>query len=131
MSGIGYQWFNNGNPIAGANAISFTPSVNGTYTVEVTHASSCTLLSDEFIVNTLSLNSTESLKAILYPNPAKDFVMISGIDGEFDYVILSLDDKTIQAGRTTDTIDLSLMQSGIYLLQVNTLNYRLLVDRNK
>ena len=131
MSGIGYQWYNNGNPIAGANAISYTPSVNGTYTVEVTHASSCTLLSDEFIVNTLSLNSTESLNAILYPNPAKDFVMISGIVGEFDYVILSLDGKRIQAGRTVDTIDLSLMRSGIYLLQVNTINYRLLVDRNK
>lgn len=131
MSGIGYQWFNNGNPIPGANAISYTPSVNGTYTVEVTHASSCTLLSDEFIVNTLSVNSVYVEKTMLYPNPAHKSVMISGMADEFDFILLSLDSKVVQSGRSNGSIDVSLIQSGIYVLSVNKVNYRLLVDHNQ
>lgn len=128
MSGIGYQWFNNGNPIAGANAISYTPSVNGAYTVEVTHASSCTLLSDEFLVNTLSLNTFEATQLVLFPNPAQDLVTVSGIQGSFEYALLSLDGKTIQVGHSTGSIDLRTVQSGIYFLQVTGQTYRLVVD---
>jgi hypothetical protein len=44
----GYQWYLNGNAIAGANASSFTPIQTGIYKVTVTGSLNCTNTSNEF-----------------------------------------------------------------------------------
>jgi len=49
-AGFTYQWSNNGIIISGATNSSFTASVSGSYTVEITNALSCTSTSSPIVV---------------------------------------------------------------------------------
>lgn len=55
-----YQWYNNGQPIVGANAASFTPTGPGNYTVAVTMGSCAPLVTTPFKVMKCPQNSTQS-----------------------------------------------------------------------
>jgi len=71
-TGIGtYQWFFNGNP-AGTNSNTFTPTTNGTYTLQITDALGCNRLSAAFVITTTGINEIAGENGInIYPNPAK------------------------------------------------------------
>ena len=79
-----YQWFLDGEPI---EAPATTPwllykdeMVNGVYTVAVTNPDSCTSVSDPFLWQLDGIEDLVFGKLSLYPNPATDMVVISGID---------------------------------------------------
>ncbi len=56
-----YQWYLNGNPIAGANSNSYTPTVAGNYTVRITVGSCAPATTPIYKVYTCLHNSTKSL----------------------------------------------------------------------
>ena len=62
----------------------------------------------------------EELKqlATLYPNPASDFVIVDGIDGEFNYEILDIAGKIQAAGTANERISVAALPKGIYLVQI-------------
>ena len=76
----------------------------------------------------------EELKqlASLYPNPASDFVIVDGIDGEFNYEILDIAGKIQAAGTASRRISVAALPKGIYLVRVKdgilTRNLRFIKD---
>ncbi|MBR4620391.1 MAG: T9SS type A sorting domain-containing protein [Salinivirgaceae bacterium] len=76
----------------------------------------------------------EELKqlASLYPNPASDFVIVDGIDGEFNYEILDIARKIQAAGTASRRISVAALPKGIYLVRVKdgilTRNLRFIKD---
>lgn len=62
----------------------------------------------------------EELKqlASLYPNPASDFVIVDGIDGEFNYEILDIAGKIQAAGTASKRISVAALPKGIYLVRI-------------
>lgn len=129
MAGIAYQWYHNGAEISGANSISFTPSVNGDYSVEVTHPSTCKLLSDPYTVSTLDVEDLAIIDYVLYPNPANEYVIVSGTDGEFNYLILAADGRIVHEGISTGIIETHQLISGVYFVHINFQTHRLIVDK--
>ncbi|BDS15207.1 SBBP repeat-containing protein [Aureispira anguillae] len=78
-SGMTYQWLdcNNGNtPIVGATAQNFTPTLSGSYAVQISNGT-CTSTST---CTTVSLVATENLKhgaeILVYPNPTNGIIYI-------------------------------------------------------
>lgn len=76
----------------------------------------------------------EELKqlASLYPNPASDFVIVDGINGEFNYEILDIAGKIQAAGTASRRISVAALPKGIYLVRVKdgilTRNLRFIKD---
>lgn len=76
----------------------------------------------------------EELKqlASLYPNPASDFVIVDGIDGEFNYEILDIAGKIQAAGTASRRISVAALPKGIYLVRIKdgilTRNLRFIKD---
>ena len=62
----------------------------------------------------------EELKqlATLFPNPASDFVIVDGIDGEFNYEILDIAGKIQAAGTASKRISVAALPKGIYLVRI-------------
>ena len=56
--------------------------------------------------------------ASLYPNPASDFVIVDGIDGEFNYEILDIAGKIQAAGTASKRISVAALPKGIYLVRI-------------
>ncbi|MEZ4916051.1 MAG: GLUG motif-containing protein [Chitinophagales bacterium] len=84
-TGASYQWIDcndNNNSILGETNQSFTATANGSYAVMV-YSGSCSDTSDCVEINTVGIkNIVETNFANIYPNPAKDFVIIE--TGSFD-----------------------------------------------
>jgi PKD repeat protein len=89
VTGASYQWYLNGNPIAGATAQSYTPVQGGSYTVEVFDASGCSSGQSQPIV----ITDAEALSPIedvfvIAPNPNNgEFVIEIKTATTDDYVL--------------------------------------------
>lgn len=119
VTGTAYQWYLNGAEIIGANAQNYTPATNGDYTVSVTHASGCLLLSNVYTVTTLGLDAITDTEILLYPNPAVDFVEIRGLSAATtSYSITSAIGKQIKSGITNGIIPISDLASGMYFVHI-------------
>ncbi|MBX7095882.1 MAG: T9SS type A sorting domain-containing protein, partial [Flavobacteriales bacterium] len=71
---VSYQWYLNGSPIAGATSQTFTPVVNGDYTVEITDANGCSMMSaTPFTFSGIGAGILEEVNSNyihIYPNPS-------------------------------------------------------------
>lgn len=129
-----YQWYYEGNPIAGANVSDYnpSPSMSGTYTVVVTDSNGCTGTSTGVVgVETFSfLNSTT-----LYPNPNNgQFSLEIQVDRsrELKVTVTTLHGQRIHAfedranpGRWNRSIDLGEVAKGLYLVEIESGGSRL------
>ena len=62
----------------------------------------------------------------LYPNPVKQILNISLLDSEGkDYVIYNVVGQVVGKGLFTETLDVSSLQSGVYILEINTANEKM------
>ncbi len=72
-------------------------------------------------------NSLSNAEMTLYPNPAKQTLNISLIDATGkDYVIYNLVGQVVGKGSFIETLDVSALQSGMYMLEVNTESNKLI-----
>lgn len=63
----------------------------------------------------------------IYPNPAKHTLNISLVEANGkDYVIYNIMGQVVGKGNYTESLDLSSLQSGVYMLEVNTDNNKLM-----
>jgi hypothetical protein len=79
QSGANYKWVNcnNGNqPIAGANGQSFTPTVNGSYAVEIV-LNSCSAISSCVQISSVGLKEDKLDLLTIQPNPTSGLLMIT------------------------------------------------------
>lgn len=131
-----YQWLEcNGavkTPIAGETGISYSPSVSGSYAVEINH-NGCTRTSLCFNVTAADQGGgNTSLEWIdenifqVYPNPTNGIITITSTLGNDEYSIQILNSvgqkihiNTEHTNNNTQ-IDLSNYKSGIYFIEVST-----------
>ncbi|MCC6817842.1 MAG: T9SS type A sorting domain-containing protein [Bacteroidia bacterium] len=126
---VSYQWIevDNGNkPIVGATSQSFAPQDTANYAVILTYKS-CSVTSKTVNLNTVSTdNIYQNNPLIVYPNPnsgvfkvvAKNSINSITI---FDLVQVKID--TINTNNQSDyTLDISHLNNGTYLLQIQTEN---------
>ncbi|HSH66570.1 MAG TPA: T9SS type A sorting domain-containing protein, partial [Bacteroidia bacterium] len=75
LPGLTYQWYMNGNQIAGATNQTYAPTSNGNYTLQVSNGK-CSSTSDIYSF-TIGIHSYELDKLItVYPNPVNETIFI-------------------------------------------------------
>jgi hypothetical protein len=124
----GYQWFDCSTemPIAGATNSSYTATANGSYAVLVTEGE-CMALSGCQDVTTLDVAETlRTLSFAIAPNPTSGSfkVQFTGMAAA-DITVLNVQGRIVFAGSgmaSGTAIDLSGMDSGIYLVHLRTAN---------
>ena len=57
-------------------------------------------------------------KVSLYPNPASNFLLVNGIDGEFNYEILDITGKIQTAGTANKRINVNTLSKGLYIVRI-------------
>ncbi|MBI3237893.1 MAG: proprotein convertase P-domain-containing protein [Flavobacteriia bacterium] len=122
-----WQWYSGscgGPSVGGATSQTFTPTVNGSYAVQVTAANGCSGTSTCVAYNLVGMGEFDDLAIQLYPNPTTGIITVSfGI--QVPVQELTVTDVTGRLVReqsqfTTDsmTIDLSRESKGVYFLNV-------------
>jgi len=138
-----YKWFNNGILVSTKTGDStFTPTVSGKYSVEVTNsiATALTLKSDAVSFNTFTAvtqNNSDAIKATdnktgfsLYPNPAKNNVTVSFIgNGSYTIKLADVNGNVLQtrtdvAVNNKNTIQLNVGKyaNGVYFITITNDN---------
>ncbi len=128
-AGMNYQWINcsTNQQITGANSISYTAPTNGSYAVIVTNNSGCKDTSSCVTVSKVGIDEIAYLSNVcLFPNPAGNEVNVqfppsSGIS-QYDVMLYDTQGKLVKNQRMMngDLINLSEIQPGIYVLEVQT-----------
>ncbi len=73
-----YQWYFNGEALAGASQAAYTPTESGNYTLAVTNASGCTFFSEELqVIIASAYDSFEKPGISAFPNPFAEVLHIS------------------------------------------------------
>lgn len=132
-TGLTYQWIDCDNanaPINGETGQSFTPTVTGNYAVEVSDGT-CTDLSTCYTVNVANIGE-EELYLEVYPNPAKDLLILNASNEITSFQIMDLSGKAVLQGYETENINVSNLRSGHYLIQVvagnNIITEKLIIE---
>lgn len=115
-----WQWYLEGEAIAGANEATYTVSQNGTYSVVVTGNNSCTDSASYVVTNYTSLATPESASISLFPNPAYAWFHIkSPVNFHLRWTTLDgrlLKEEIIPAGISRFSLDN--YPPGLYLLHM-------------
>lgn len=122
-----YQWYMNGNAVAGATQQSFTPSQSGIYVVRVTDTNGCVYAySPGFKFTTtgsvtgLNLGDLDSQVA-LYPNPVENVLNINVSTDHTNYLVAIRDvsGKIIASEKNATSIDMNNMPAGLYFIEIH------------
>ena len=74
---VSYQWLDEQlNPISGETSNEFFPTQSGEYSVEVTDANGCTMISFAISFNYTSISEGDDYLLNIYPNPTSSFIYI-------------------------------------------------------
>ncbi len=117
-----YQWYFNGAIIPGANAQTYTPQDNGTYTVEIVTGNGCTWVSADFEVTFINTNIVPQPAWNIYPNPSTGDVFATGLpEGSFIevYDVLGRMLFSVPVNATLTTVSLTELPSAVYILKVD------------
>lgn len=126
--GVSYQWYLDGEPIAGATTESYTVTENGMYAVEVTNADGCAGLSNGVNMVVNAIQDLAQLPLLIVPNPAHDVVTINapglGAPGML-YITDALGRRmcVTACGGGTQQLDLHNFASGIYHVTLRAEHY--------
>lgn len=122
-----YQWYMNGNLIAGATNQTFTPSQYGVYVVKTTDANGCVFAhSTSFVYSAttaIKTNGNSSSTVNVYPNPGTGlFVLdLNGMsESSFNVSVYDVNGKRILEEKDAKTIDLTAYNAGIYTIHIQT-----------
>lgn len=124
-----YQWYYNGNLIAGATSQTYTPSQYGIYVVRTTDANGCVNVYsagfDYTMVTSIRSENNYLNSLTIFPNPTTGIVEID-LNGynESDFTVSVFDNtgKLVLKSKNETTIDLSHLNNGLYILNVSSSN---------
>lgn len=116
-----YQWFLNGTAISGANSPTYTPTVNGNYTVKVKDEHDCSMESSVFNHTILGIEDLTSDELYIFPNPATDAIHLFSPESLKNEKFVLYDAfgraiKTIQISEMNMLIPVDGLESGNYFL---------------
>lgn len=97
-----YQWYLNDTLIAGATSATYTPLVNGDYTVTVLDTNNCPKHSLPYTYNSVGIEEISQLKSVVFPNPFSEFTTIlfdKSLIGEYDLLVYDIIGKEVKRVR--------------------------------
>ena len=124
-----YQWLLNNGDIAAATNQTYTPTVNGSYSVKVTDGNGCENTSAPYNVTFLTVTEAGALSGVaVYPNPASGILHIDlagNSEGRTLFKLLNVDghilfEKQADSANGHYTMNLESLSQGIYVLQMST-----------
>ena len=122
--GDSYQWYLNGVAISGAISQTYLAAVSGNYQVRVNFGTPCNLFSDTLDFVTSGLREDDQGRIALFPQPAKDQVIIERASVNdrwnvrlFDALGRSVLTTVWAEGRAQMTLDISATPAGSYVLR--------------
>ncbi len=134
LQGASYQWIDcaNNSPISGETGRTFTASQNGRYAVIVTE-NACSDTSSCFTINSVGSEELNRTPFLVYPNPTKDVIRISGIEETAQVEILSVSGQSIKRImlNANGSIDVGTLPKGIYLVRIEGSDSRLITKMVK
>jgi hypothetical protein len=123
--GSAYQWYLNGNKMAGETGPTMILSSNGYYSVEVFNESGCSEISLESFEGTTSINDISQNKVNVFPNPSNGSFTIQSDHTIKSVYIFDLTGRQIFFQNFADLtvkIDLPFLNSGTYLLNTENIS---------
>lgn len=115
-----YQWYRNTQPLTGATQSTYSPQTNGAYAVSVTDTNGCTNLSPFKFVSSLAIANPAAAQTIsIYPNPASGLITIKAAVA-VEVLMQDLSGRIIPTVVTNNTIDVSNLSDGIYMMKILT-----------
>ncbi len=121
-----YQWYRNGSPIAGANFRNYTYTSNGIYTVKVTDANGCAVMSANYTVSDMGVeNANADLDIKCFPNPATSMITIES-PVKVNVTMMAADGKVVFQGNDVKAVDVSNYAPGMYVIMIYDENNSLL-----
>lgn len=118
-NGVSYQWFLNGQPLTGATNDTLSPVISGSYSVLVNFDTGCKAYSLPVDVVISATSNPSFIPLNVYPVPATEQLFISGVSGEYSYIILDLLGKRIKADKGFENnIQIGYLTQGMYMLKV-------------
>jgi len=115
-----YQWYKNATLISGATGPAIIPSGhNGSFTVHVTDTNGCQSVAEAYVFGGATTGITNANKADVkvFPNPAHNSVSIQSAQ-PLRAVISAMDGRTVIDQNDAQTLDISSLTPGAYLLSL-------------
>jgi len=130
---VSYQWYIDSVAILGANLQEHFPSQIGNYTVISTDVNGCTAQSAAFNVTVVGVNTLHNNSITFYPNPANEILFINNpMKKQLNIVIYDMMGRQMilrNGNSTKESIDISNLSNGVYLLQVKHQNEIIKTER--
>lgn len=123
-TGAQYQWLDCGAgyaAVSGATGQTFSPAVNGAYAVAIT-INGCTDTSSCIVYSTAGLNTSQKTTISCSPNPVINQLQIHSDEAINVIEIFSLHGEKQLTFKSEDTIYMSQLSSGVYLVHVTTVS---------
>jgi hypothetical protein len=124
-----YQWYCNGDLIAGATNQTYTPTKAGKYVVRITDSKGCVYQYSTGLAFTITTGVSENelaQKLSFYPNPTTGIISVDNAQlngAPYEIRIFDAVGKQIDTKKNATVIDLSAYENGIYFLQVSDNNH--------
>lgn len=128
-TGATYQWLDcgqGGAPVSGATGQHFTPESSGSYSVQITTTSGCSLVSECIPVTITDIAHPELNRLmLLFPNPGNNQVQIRTTNTPQNSILTIYDSfgrkiEQISINHTADIyINTDLWPSGMYIFEIN------------
>ncbi|HTN46671.1 MAG TPA: aryl-sulfate sulfotransferase [Flavipsychrobacter sp.] len=119
-----YQWYKNGDLIAGATSQTYSPASSGNFVVRTTNTAGCVhQYSPTFkFTSATGLGTvTRSLTTAVYPNPATQTVRVNykSLGSNVTISVLDAMGKIIMQKQNIEIIDLTGLPRGLYLVKLS------------
>lgn len=120
VDAFSYRWYYNNILIPNSNFKTLRPDNEGWYKCEIFTEYDCKNVSDEVYVELTLINDILTQEISFYPNPVEDFIFLNGQFTSFDMIEIynSLGKLLLQA-TTTNIINVSNLESGVYFFKLN------------
>jgi hypothetical protein len=118
------QWYLNGSPIPDANFQSYTASASGSYQVGISYGNDCESMSEILNITdfTSAINKNSKKDIRIYPNPAKDIVIIEGVS-KAKIEVFNLQGQAVKhmnVSESKNSLDISALTNGLYSIKITT-----------
>ncbi|MFN8436367.1 MAG: glycosyl hydrolase family 8 [Cytophagales bacterium] len=121
-----YQWRKNGNNISSATSATYTTTDitnNDKFDVIVTSSDACanpkTATSNQVTMIVSSVDDIIFANMSMFPNPAKNEILVSGLNNNFEYLVSDNTGRIITSGNSSEKINIENIENGAYILQLN------------
>lgn len=118
--GISWQWYYNGSLSLGATDSILNTALSGTYSVEVNFGNGCVLMSAPITIDFTGIPQHSALEALLYPNPAKDWVQLPSMENPWlNAEILDFSGRRLEALEApAKGVSVGHLPAGLYFIRL-------------